>query len=427
MSTINFVGHFLKNKGYHETFKKLEEEHGKPIKTGINDLPNKELLDEIIHDRFNFKQMEDELSQIQHQDFQSLDGKEGLFKHWKTPFPQNLQHEIPINEVVVSVEYIHLKQRIIMSTAKQKLLVFNLGGELVKEYTQPIGKLVIKKILSDGRDGLYLVGMNGVLYKFEFTGEELEKVGELSIHRRLIIDMKYVELESASKYIVSVGFDKLIRVIDVAKFEIVDTFEVLTVPTCFDTIVTKANTILGLVGYTESTLLDLIAIDTEKTKDQTEIKQVRRLYKISINDAEFITSNFSPRGIQFTHMGETSDTIMAAVSTSHEPYMRCIIVPITELNPSREEIGQIKRNQIVKNLLTMSPQDKFSNPTVVWRAGNQGIWVLGDDGKTRGLDLITHEPVEFWCHDGKVKFLVTVDDKRIVTIGDDRVMRFWTN
>lgn len=402
MTTLNFVGHFLQANGFHDTFKKLEEEHGKPINARLEDLPNKELLDEIVQDRFNFKQFEQTISEIEASD-------STILKNWKTPYPREIQAEVCVNETVVSVEYIALKHLLAVATAKQKLIFVNLKGEIVRVFDQLIGKLVIKKVVSGG-EYLFLAGMNGVLHKYRLKEEgeiELEKVGELSIHRRLVVDMKHVCVNNTN-YVITIGFDKLLKAVDANNFEIIDSFELANVPTCFDVTVNQ-NQALALVGYNESTVLELVSFETK----------LQRLYKISINDAEFITSNFSPRTIQFT---QEEGQILAAISTSHEPYMRCIIVPIT--STETEEIP-IKRNQILKNILTMSPQDKFSTPSVVWRNQNQGMWVLGDDGKIRGLDLVTQNLVEIPGHDGKVKFLLNIGDG-IVSIGDDRCIKYWS-
>ena len=37
----------------------------------------------------------------------------------------------------------------------------------------------------------------------------------------------------------------------------------------------------------------------------------------------------------------------------------------------------------------MAPQTPYSTPQVVWRPGGSGVWVNGDDGVVRGVEVMT--------------------------------------
>lgn len=398
MSIVNLVGQFLKEQGFNETFDTLEREYGQPINTNVNQLPNQETLSDIVKDRFNFKALEQAVDEIEKFDFNP----------WKSPWPKSLHKDLNINEVIVSVAVSKPHKWVLLSTATQKIIVVSYTGEIINVYNQLIGRVVAKKIVCGGENDVFFAGMNGMLYHFVVDGEELKKVNDMSVHRRLIIDMKYLEMDK-NPVLVTVGFDKTIKLIDVNKWEISASFELLQIPHCFDAINFNGKT-MALVGYNESTILDFLHIHPNS---------IDRLHRISINDAEFITSNFSPRFIEFKPY---KDQLLAAVGTSHEPYMRVIILPITF-----EVHDGIKRNQIVKNVLTMSPQDKFSTPVINWRKDGSGIWVLGDDGKVRGINLKNDSLVEIEGHEGKIKHIMTYDHdgEVILTIGDDKKMRVW--
>ncbi|EGV64267.1 hypothetical protein CANTEDRAFT_113888 [Yamadazyma tenuis ATCC 10573] len=404
MTIINLIGHFLKENGFEQTFQKFEEEYGQPICTETHELPNKETLNEIINDRFNFKSIQQEISKID----TPLDNKD--FKPWKTPYPKNLYLDTDIDQVIVSVDIVLHKNWVLLSTAKQKLIIVDFNGKIVNIFDQIIGRLVIKKIVSDSYDNVYLAGMSGVIYHFKIEGEELTKVNELQVHRRLIVDMKIVEIDS-EPYLVSLGFDKLIKLISLRQWDVSASFEISNIPSCFD-VINYQNQVVALVGYNENTLLDLVHAKSSK--------ELERLYRISINDAEFTTSNFSPRIIKFNCFDKQ---LLVAVGTSHEPYMRVMVLPITDFTATND----IRRNQISKNILTMSPQDKFSIPVISWRKDGTGIWVLGDDGILRGINLANDKIIEIPCHNGRVKFVETYDlgGETVVTIGDDRHIKVW--
>lgn len=401
MAIINLVAHFLKEKGYTETLKTLETEYGQPINTEIHRLPNKETLNEIVSDRFNFKSLQDEFNVID---------QNTKFNPWKFPYPHTIELEILLNEVLVSVDTIPTEELMVLSTAKQRLIVMRFNGEILKSFDQLIGRVVIKKVVCDNHD-LYLAGMNGVIYRYKFNENltELTKQKEVSAHKRIVVDMKIVKVNGINS-LVSLGFDKQVKMVKLPSLEIAQSFELPLVPTCFD-VVNYNDNILILVGYNEHTLLDVIKLESGFS----------RLYKISINDAEFSTTNFTPRTIQFhTINGE----LYAAIATSHEPYMRVMVISISQFDASDD----IKRNQIVRNILTMSPQDKFSTPMINWRQNGHGIWVLGDDGILRGINLNNTNIIELKGHENKIKHLCIIgndDSEKIVTFGDDKIIKLW--
>lgn len=157
--------------------------------------------------------------------------------------------------------------------------------------------------------------------------------------------------------------------------------------------------------------------------------QLTQLYKISLNDAEFTASGFSPRLITI----HDADVPLIAVATSHEPFMRLIIVPLLDISSNIP----IKRNQIIKNLNTMSPQDKYSQPIIAWRLCKEeddrasGVWVMGDDGVIRGIDIIDDRvAIELNDgHNGKIKDFISFIDQngveKLVTSGVDKEIIEW--
>lgn len=393
MSLINYIGQFLKEQGFEKTLNSLELEYGYPINTSIEGLPTNETLKEILSDRITFKSLAPPVRDV-------------IFTHWQFPYPKVVKDEFDVGEVIVSMDIVSSRQWILVSTNKQKLLIVDFSGNVINTFDKLIN-VVIKKIVT-ADDNVYLGGMDGKVYRFEIQGIDLIKRNEVQLHRRVIIDMKVIKYQE-QVFLVSLGFEKLIKLVRAEGLEIVTSFETNNYPKCFD-IIGINNEIYALVGYAENTLLDMIQMTREPT----------RLYKVSISDAEFATTSFTPHFIQFK---QTTEDIKIAIGTSHEPYMRVIIIKID----SWTQENVIKRNQILKNIVTMSPQDKFSNPYIQWRLKGDGIWVLGDDGIIRGINLVNEEILELTGHKGKVKYMLTSHDKHeyLVTAGDDRSLKIW--
>lgn len=218
-----------------------------------------------------------------------------------------------------------------------------------------------------------LLGMSGKLYLTDEKFNEIEVIDTLS---RFIIDANHVHSNGVD-YIVILTWNSMLKLVKLNESSVVAALKLDQQGTCFD-ITTYRGEIVIVLGKLENTLLDVITIQEE---------QFASKYKISINDAEFTTSSFSPRFITISQKGGIP---LVAVATSHEPYMRVIITSLIDFETS--PLPPIARHQIIKNLNTLSPQDKFSQPLIAWRHNSEkesGIWVMGDDGVVRGLDLLT--------------------------------------
>lgn len=110
--------------------------------------------------------------------------------------------------------------------------------------------------------------------------------------------------------------------------------------------------------------------------------------------------------------------------------MRVIITSLIDFETS--PLPPIARHQIIKNLNTLSPQDKFSQPLIAWRHNSEkesGIWVMGDDGVVRGLDLLDDKvAVELKQHQTKIKDFTCFYENGyevLITSGIDRQTFEW--
>lgn len=425
MSIHNLVAHYLKEKNLHHTLRKFEEEVGVPISSDVDDLPTKESLEEIVNDRSNFKQLTDGVSDKLHID-EILDDElreisDKQLVPWSTPYPQNSESAIGnqiINGLVISSE-IFCDDMLLLGSADNKFYMIDLKTKrIVKEETNLIGRVVIKKIVSiENSNKVILVGMDGNIWIFEIQNDEISPITNLKTHQKLISDVKYISVQERN-YIVSMGWDFMIKVTELTKNQLVPVaqYKLPIQGSCID-VTNYQDKLVIIIGKNDYTFLEVY------TLEEAEIVPV---YKISLNDAEFLSSIFSPRCIKvFSHQYP-----LIAVGTSHEPYMRLIVVSLKEfpkITPSKNMTT--KRNQILKNLSTMSPQDKYSTAMIEWRQDGSGVWVIGEDGVIRGVDLVSHQVIaELKAHQGRIKSYVSGNQHArevIVTCGTDRKVRVW--
>jgi WD40 repeat protein len=105
------------------------------------------------------------------------------------------------------------------------------------------------------------------------------------------------------------------------------------------------------------------------------------------------------------------DPGLLAVATSSEPHMKVIIVrllfpsatssngsipsiqdaPVTQASQALEALALQNREDaaILIQANTFAPQTSYSTPQVAWRPDGSGVWVNGDDGVVRGIELKT--------------------------------------
>ncbi len=112
---------------------------------------------------------------------------------------------------------------------------------------------------------------------------------------------------------------------------------------------------------------------------------------------------FSPSSIALC----PTDPTLLAVATSALPHMRLIIarllmpplsdaeparsMPATQAEQTRQDIAIRDREDaaILIQVDTSAPQTPYSTPQACWRPDGSGVWVNGDDGLVRGLEVKT--------------------------------------
>lgn len=114
---------------------------------------------------------------------------------------------------------------------------------------------------------------------------------------------------------------------------------------------------------------------------------------------------FTPSCLRISPM----DPTLLAVATSHLPHMKLILVRLLFPSPDIPEndtrqtpASQARANlalqdredaAITLHVTTLAPQTPYSTPQVVWRPDATGVWVNGDDGAIRGVEVRTGKVV----------------------------------
>lgn len=156
------------------------------------------------------------------------------------------------------------------------------------------------------------------------------------------------------------------------------------------------------------------------------------------------------------------DPGLLAVATSSEPHMKVIIVrllfpststidesrhsapdaTVTQASQALEALALQNREDaaILIQANTFAPQTSYSTPQVAWRPDGSGVWVNGDDGVVRGIEIKTgkvvallkdgHEPGckvrTIWagyvavCNDGH-----EVREEWVISGGFDKRLTVW--
>ncbi|KAI5957064.1 hypothetical protein KGF57_003373 [Candida theae] len=414
---LSLVAHFLEENSYSQTLRQLESEHGKPIKP---QLLNSESLSQIVNDRLQFASLNNkrddpiDVNEDLPSRLKKLTGEQ--FVNWTSPYPQNPTN-LNIHSLIISSAYRQSNESLYFATNDAQVIVANRGSLRSIRFSE-----IIKKVLIVGVN-IILLGMSGKLY---LRNGDFDEIGTYDTQTRFSVDAKHISYRGTD-YTVILAWNsalKLVRLVD-GEFTIVSELKLDQQGTCFD-VISYREELVVVLGKLENTLLDVISVQNE---------QLIPKYKISVNDAEFTTSSFSPRFLTISQKGEGIPLI--AVATSHEPYMRVIITSLIDYDSPPASL--IARNQIIKNVNTLSPQDKFSQPMISWRLDSNemesGIWVMGEDGTIRGIDLVDDgivvelAEVDGKGHQTKIKDFTTFIDGNgkevLVTSGVDRQTYEW--
>ncbi|VVT46332.1 uncharacterized protein SAPINGB_P001161 [Magnusiomyces paraingens] len=272
-------------------------------------------------------------------------------------------------------------------------------------------------VLTSGMDGRHVVTHMG-------TGL---CVGAERAHARFV---NATTFDPKSGLLASAGYDGFIKVYRLSvkgdgedvkvEFTLVGSHKFLQIPTVveFARLPASAGPLAGrlvLLGCVQdSTRLYYLDVE-DGDMNSGDRDALRILSKTNLLDAEYASTfvAFSPMALAIAPDGSGR----YAVATSHTPHMRVIIgqlgleaiddgeaaVAAAQGNVCEnsdpyyvhesKEVEEMRRrnmnNLVLHNIQAHAPQDKFSMPRVRWSTDGNGVWVTGDDGIVRGIEIET--------------------------------------
>lgn len=412
MSVHDHIANFLKENGYYRTLQAFKDEHGAPIDTNI---VASDEIDSVLIDKLK------ELSTSKDRNSTS---QKSVDTPWMVDQPQlrpwtqsklSFSSKLPPIDGLVIDCAINSNGLGVFATATRRFVVVNLKtGQTLMDSKNIIGNFVVRKV-EFVDDYLVMGGINGLVQTARLIDDssKLELIDSVQAHERLIIDMKVVRFGNQT-LVATLGWDKYVQVFQVNTDGKLQTFLerilISGVGSCLEAFCHEA-TVFIVIGLRESSILDVVTIESE----------VQSNFKVATSDVEYSSIRSLPMCLSGAIVPGLGPVI--AVATSHEPYMRVILLSLADLAKNNSDV--IHRSQILANFNTMSPQDKYSEAKICFRPNGEGIWILGDDGILRGLELKSGSIVqEIDAHDGRIKALALRHDT-MITCGIDREIKLW--
>jgi len=479
--TDSLIADYLKRKGFTDTLHSFKREAHLSSTTPLHYEP----LESIVQDRLKYKELSLESFQDSSEGINANDfiPNAHLFENWSIPSP-SIPSELLSNQLIIHTSYSkfiinnddhndndndndnnNVKKILFTSSSNKSLNLIDLSTKSIISTLTGLHNCVIKCTIPIPNTNQFIIcGMDGLIKLFELTdnNNNVKLQSQLQLHKRLITDVKLYIDNNGKIYLISIGYDKTLKISEITKnneIEIKSTFNLLSNSTS----ITIGQTGNNNSGNNNNNNNQLIIFLTRLDSTQLSIftyqaisSKLIELCRISLNDAEFSNHGFTPMSISLSNSNNNNDddytniinsNTYLAIGTNHIPYMRLIVIKLPNFDELFQNINNfndddensleqklistsIYRGLILGNYNTLSPQDKYSQGIISWRSGNStGIWISGDDGKIRGLNLQNGEIIELnQKHNQRIKCLKSLNingNEIIITSSIDKKLIYW--
>lgn len=447
MSTLTdpLIADYLRRNGFTDTLRSFESH------VGVQPRINYEKLEDIIHDRTAYMDRGTDGLVDSGANINNKSENSHLFNKWSGIELHSLK-EIDHGSLFIDMSLGRYgnRQVVFLSASDKSICIYDVSkGQITNRFTE-LSNTVTKCCYPINDQGLVsLCGMDGVMRLVQLC-DEPRVITSCQLHNRLITDFEVFVLKGV-KYIVSIGWDKYVKVHKLVdedtKVEFVSQFELLTNATSVKACQTPSGHLLVLVTRMDSSLVSILTPFLGN--------ELREISRISLNDAQFSTHAFTAMSMDLSF--NNNDSICNAdskivVSTSDVPYMRLIVAKFpTDLDKRIEQqlptigdlslerttessqslISVIDRDVVLLNLSTNAPQDKLSQSKIQYSYEDKGVWIFSECGEVLAIDLYTGDNVcieksfqlqrikcaiAFVCPDGCERLLIAQADKSLVVV-----------
>ncbi|OQO12770.1 hypothetical protein B0A48_02234 [Cryoendolithus antarcticus] len=403
------VARYLRANGLNESYDAFIAEAGLPADAGTvgkGDLTLEVLLEE--KKAFDLSAQFEKLA--------TDDGDKG----WSEPSPSTVTEidDLPSSSNILQVAIAPVKYQgevqplLLVSTADRRLSILDgRSAELRMSWTTIQDAPILSTV--PFRDTHLLVSsMSGQLVLVDMTGQVVEKRRD---HTKYVVQIA-ISQDTDHPLIATAGWDNKVNIYSPS----LDLPPKIGEPTASITLPTKPESILFLQHPdSDEPILVLSRTDSSHLHYYTTSSPPRYLGRQNLAPHSNAWVSFTPSSMSIC----PTDPTLVAVATSAVPSMKLLIarllipswegepiLPNAELvtlrtsllddnpNASGTQASQARAALLVADrehaailihCTTLAPQTAYSTPAVVWRPDGSGVWVNGDDGVIRGIEVST--------------------------------------
>ena len=398
------VARFLKSNHYNQTLDAFLSEAGLSEEASTTN-PGDWTIEKILEEK---KQFDTSLAFEK----KANDGNQG----WSLPAPtKSTTANLPNSANVLFVMALSGRNKI-LSTLADKSLNQSLGRSPYTFHQSDVGNdspiLSVKQL---GERHLLTTSMSGQLALRDATSGKL--LSKRRDHLKMAVQVAVAE-EGPNWMLATAGWDQNIMFYRVSKSQLsasetetdlaVDENDILGEPFHALQLQTVPESLL-FVRHPDTNVLHLILSrrDSSFLYYYTMTHDTPEQYAVAVSGRQNLAPH-SNAWVAFTPSWLSpcpSDPTLLAIATSHLPHMKLILVRLlfpaqtslsngqnqTPASMARANLATQDREEAAIRLqvTTLAPQTPYSNPQVVWRPNATGVWVNGDDGVIRGLEVKT--------------------------------------
>ncbi|KAK5110925.1 hypothetical protein LTR62_005463 [Meristemomyces frigidus] len=397
------VARFLRSSGYNETYDAFVTEAGLEPDAGTvgkGDLTLEVLLEE--KKAYDFSARFEKLG---------VEGEDGEQGGWGSGGPEKAEvvTTLPSRSNILCAAVFETEEggsTLLVSTADRRLHALDATTSVLRDSMSGLQDSPILSTLVYMGKYLLTASMSGQLLLSDLAGHTIERRRD---HLKYIVRVAMLEDDSHGLLLATAGWDCKVVLYKprLSREEGGEDTFMLGDPIATIILPTKPEAmVLTLHPETSQPIVLLTRTDSNLIYFYSAESTPRLLGKQNLAPHSNAWVAFTPSAIALS----PTDPTLLAVGTSSVPHMKLLIVRLlfppynqpmlptrslaaepqdTQSSQARRELALASREAaaIQIHCTTMAPQTAYSTPAVAWRPDGSGVWVNGDDGVVRGVEV----------------------------------------